>query len=296
MRSLVLGDTHGNGPWLTNYVYPLARRLKVDAIVQVGDFGYWEHTPDGVKFLDDLEQTAMGCDIPIFWLHGNHDKHSMVVQRYRDHTTDEGFLVVRGGVYYIPQGHIWEWEGVRMRAFGGAYSVDKDWRLELENTRRLKILRKNMYRPAGSVPLDADTSETLWFPEEEMSDEDMTRLLDEDSSPVNIVFSHDKPRSSEPGWNRKDFPECWPNQDRLQHALVKLRPLLWFHGHLHHHYVHDVRCGDDDQFTRVIGLGPDNDAAPPNWKRTDSWGLLELVDGGFSYTSGEGVIEYKENA
>lgn len=292
MRLLILGDTHGHLPWLESYVYPLAGRLEVDGIVQVGDFGYWEHFPDGVQFLDDLSQLATDHEIPLYWLHGNHDKHSLALERYGDKLTEDGFLTCRPGVHYIRQGKAWEWEGVSMRAFGGAYSVDKDYRLNLEAERYRRAVQKESYRAqAGETPRPvASTAGTLWFPEEEMSDEDMTRLLAEDSAPVDIVFSHDKPRGSNPGWNRKDFPECWPNQDRLQHALVKLQPKLWLHGHLHYAYEDNVRCGDDDRYTRVIGLGPDNDAAPPGWQRTDSWGVLELLDGQFQYTSGEEVL------
>lgn len=256
--------------------------------MQLGDFGYWEHEQAGADFLDLLGGQAADTGIPFYWLHGNHDKHSLAMKYYSDNVTMDGFLWCRPGVNYIPQGKVWDWAGVRMRAFGGAYSVDKAWRLELEAQRRRKAETVNDYfGRAGKSLVPTDFSGTLWFPEEEMTDADMDRLLADYSGSVDVVFSHDKPRGSDPGWNRKDLPECWPNQDRLQRALVTHKPELWLHGHLHHAYQSMVRCGDDDRFTCVVGLGPDSDAAPSHWKRTDSWGVLDFGDGReLTYTSG----------
>lgn len=292
VRIFVLGDTHGNTAWVTDYVYPRAAACGADAIVQLGDFGYWEHTPDGIQYLDTLADCAATYHIPLYWLHGNHDKHSLAVEKYAANLTVDGFAWCRPGINYILNGHVWEWAGVRMRAFGGAYSVDKDFRLKKEAARRKKIEYQNGYRArAGRPLLNPDTTGTLWFPEEEMSDTDMDTLLVADSSPLAVVFSHDKPRSAHPGWNRKDFEECLPNQDRLQHALVTHQPEMWFHGHLHYRYETMVRSGDDDTFTRVVGLGPDRDAAPPRWRPTDAWCLLDLDDSrSLTLTSAEEAV------
>lgn len=280
MRILVVGDTHGNIPWLTGFIYPAAVMLNADAIVQVGDFGYWEHTFDGVRFLNLLNEAASASGIPLYWLHGNHDKHSLALKRYNKARDAGGFIVVRSHVKYIPQGHVWEWQGRRFRVFGGAYSVDKRWRIEREQRKYQQLMVKEQARQREGKPPKRVPSQvgTLWFPEEEMSDVTMDKLLAADSGNVHYVFSHDKPRSSAPGWNRKDFPECLPNQDRLQRALLVHEPLYWFHGHLHHFYTDTVRTQHGG--TVVVGLDCDDQAAEHRWRAEQAYATIDLREDG----------------
>lgn len=285
---MVLGDLHGNARFVEQYVYPTATGLNADAIVQLGDFGLWEHFPDGVNFLDAVSACAQDTGIPMHALRGNHDKWSLALDMYGDKVTDEGFLQCRDSLYLIPDGLIWTWAGVRMRSFGGAYSVDKDYRLELERERwhvaNIRDERAAAFasREPYGVP---STAGTLWFPEEELTDPQFDALLAADSDPVDIIFSHDKPRSSNPQWNRKDLAECWPNQDRLQRALLAHQPTYWFHGHLHHAYVDEVRSGDDSH-TTVVGVSCDDEAAERFWRPKQSWGVLDLDDGHIVYRAG----------
>lgn len=266
MRLLIIGDTHGNTGWVRNYIFPIALVVEADAIVQLGDFGAWEHTPDGLAYMNAVGAVAQDSGIPLYWLHGNHDKHSLTLSLYKPDR--RGFLPCRDQLFYIPQGHAWEWAGVRLRAFGGAYSVDKDWRVQSD----LKRGRK----------------EHLWFPEEEMTDADMTRLLAADQGKKEIILSHDKPYSAKPGWNRKNITACVPNQLRLERALRTHQPDWWFHGHLHYYY-RDVLRGLSFT-TEVIGLDPDNDAAEDGWKRTQTWMVVDLNQGKVSVKTGTEVF------
>lgn len=268
IRTILAGDAHGN----TGYMITLINRTEVqmaDRVFVLGDFGYWEHQHDGVKFLNNVNRYAERSNVTVYFLDGNHDKTSLLLEKYGDNKDDEGFLIVREWIRYAPRGHRWTWNGTRFAAFGGAYSVDKAWRLEQERKKSLAIERKNAFRDPGNQ-LSLDTSGTLWFPEEEMTDDDMTRFL-EDRNRVDIILAHDKPFASTPKWNRKDIDLCWPNQNRLQRAVVALKPKLFFHGHLHYHYTDEIRAGDDEIFTKVIGLDCDdtND-------RTNSFYTLDL--------------------
>lgn len=276
MRVLIAGDTHGNAKWLREYIYPVAMTTGAEAIVVLGDFGAWEHTPAGVVFMDDVNEMAFDSGIPLYWLHGNHDKHSHTVEHYRDQEMLGGFLACRDRVFYIPQGNTWTWGGVPFRAFGGAYSIDKVWRVQREQENYLRDLRQTQTearefgRPANAI---ASTAGTLWFPEEEMTDAQMTEMLRVDSARKQIVLSHDKPYSAIPPWNRKDLPGCVPNQLRLERALRAHRPTYWVHGHLHYHYQHTI-TGESWKST-VIGLEPDIDAAEPGWKEAHTWLLAD---------------------
>lgn len=254
-RILLAGDAHGN----CSFVITLLDRAKnegCEKIIALGDFGFWEHTPDGRKFLKDVEKHAAKRGITVLALDGNHDKSSLTLELHPDRD-DEGFHIVSDHVRYIPRGHRWTWRGKRFAAYGGAYSVDKQWRLDLEKRRK--------------------GPRTLWFPEEEMTEEEVNQLLDSDPSTVDVLLTHDKPRASQPDWNRKDIPECWPNQDRIQLVARTLQPRLLVHGHLHYRYTDQIRVGGD--WCRVEGLAADPDAMGREYVKGASWMLLDLDKG-----------------
>lgn len=266
-RLMIAGDTHGD----CSHVITLldnARKHGCSRVFVVGDFGAWEHMADGREFFDDVNRHAKKRDIMVYFLRGNHDKSSLVEELYAHHQTWDGFYICRDNLMYAPDGLTWQWGTTTFAAFGGAYSVDKAWRLAQE-------LHDREY-------YGADRSGWLWFPEEEMTDEDMTRHLDKITASgtplVDVMLTHDKPRASQPGWNRKDLPGCWPNQDRLQQAVRTLRPGRLYHGHLHWYYEDEIRCGDGpDDWTRVYGLNCNPRAAEgsTNEKRI-SWVITYL--------------------
>lgn len=259
MKIMLAGDSHGD----TMYLRQLLHRCEdqgLDLLFVLGDFGYWEHTAEGVHFLDRLDFWAARHDTPIYFLDGNHDKTSLLLEKYGNDVGPDGFLEVRNWISYAPRGLRWEWSGKKFIALGGAYSVDKDWRLDLERKR--------------------GKPESLWFPEEEMSDVDMADILAADDSLVHIMLAHDKPRASQPMWNRKDLPGCIHNQQRLQRAAVTLQPELFVHGHLHYRYTDHIQVGDMD-YCRVEGLDCNRDTdhgGDGPWMVEDTYLILDLTD------------------
>lgn len=292
MKLLIIGDIHGNLGWLRSYIYPLAVTLDVEAIVQCGDFGAWEHTRAGIDFFDQVDELGAVSGIPLYWLYGNHDKVSHTLSFYGGTRDSKGFVVCREYLFHIPQGHAWTWSGVSLRAFGGAYSIDKGWRLDQEKTKYQIMLRQARRQVGQGGLFRAETvpsqDGTLWFPEEEMTDDDMKVLLQEDGLHKDIVLSHDKPLSATPGWDRPAYPACVPNQIRLEYALRAHRPAWWFHGHLHYYYTAPVH--GRDWMTTVVGLDTDRDAAEsPLWTPERTWALAELRKGETTVQLGEDV-------
>ncbi len=259
MKIMFAGDTHGNLGHL-RYLIKQAVDAGVDGIFVLGDFGYWEHTRDGVEFLDRLDRIAIDNGIEVYFLDGNHDNVNLLLEKYDSVTylNPDGSIQIRTAITYMPRGLRWTWDGVQFIALGGAYSVDKEKRLEYERKR---------CKPGS-----------LWFPGEEMTDAEFMQIMDEDDSPVDVIVAHDKPYGSDPGWNRKNFTECMPNQHRLQHAVDTLKPKMFLHGHLHHRYTDHLQGTD----TTVIGLNADPDAAWGFGYRADSsWVIVDLksIDG-----------------
>lgn len=272
-RLLVAGDTHGDTEHC-EYLNVVAVEKGCDAVYIVGDFGYWEHMSDGVTFLDDLDAIAAESGVDFYWNDGNHDKISLALRMYGDQRDDEGFILVRPHVHYAWRGHRWTWNGVRFIALGGAYSVDKEYRLAWERDAAHKRAMLNVTRLPENQ-LSEDTAGMQWFPEEEMTDNELDTILLTDSSPVDIMLTHDKPASSNPFFNRKNIAECMPNQKRMQRAMETLRPRAFIHGHLHHRYVQH-QLGEDDWRVTVIGL--DCNTAVQEYKADPkrSWMVLDL--------------------
>jgi predicted phosphodiesterase len=274
MRILLAGDTHGNIGHLRHVLDEAARR-GIDRVFQLGDFGYWEHELSGVRFLDEVHRAARSRGVTVYFLDGNHDKSSLIHARYGELPDHEGFLTVRGRIRYAPRGHAWQWDGVRFAAFGGARSVDKDWRVEEEARRRRKAVRKEGYRHAAGRPQAEvpDFTGTLWFPEEEATDDDVRDVIAAVGG-TDVLLTHDKPRATRPGTDRKDLDICRPNQDRVQRLVDALRPRLVAHGHLHHRYTEVLR--HPHATTRVEGLAADPSVSwgLPGYRMSDSW--LEL--------------------
>ncbi len=250
----------------------MAARHDCARMFVVGDFGAWEHMPSGRRYFDVVNKAARRAGVTVYFLDGNHDKSSLLHEMYDGKPDDEGFLMCRKHVRYAPRGHRWSWDGTTFAAFGGARSTDKGWRLAREARKQEQAEKRRGY---GSRRRPA-TSGMLWFPEEEMTDNELTDLLEANSSPVEVLLTHDKPRATEPKFNRKNKPECFPNQDRIQRLVWALRPTLLVHGHLHYRYTDIIACGGD-RWTRVEGLAADPEASHhPSYIVDQSWMLLPL--------------------
>lgn len=272
---MLAGDWHGFAPH-ADWVLRCAHASGIKRVFQVGDFGLWEHESAGIRYLDDLEEIASQDDITIYCLAGNHDNEKLTVQLHAANLDADGFVILRDHVKFALRGHRWTWEGTRFLALGGAYSVDKAWRVEKE-------IRMTAESHRGSIqygkPLKSYT-ETLWFPDEELTHQNVITAIG-DGSPVDVMLTHDKPLRSTPSWNRKDFPECVANQEKIQRVVDALEPTLLVHGHLHFPYDCAMRGQDGSFSTYVVGLDADNEAQrfERGYRRENSIAVLGLENG-----------------
>lgn len=279
---MLLGDTHGNTGFIVNQVIPAAKAEGVHWIYQLGDFGYWEHTIEGVSFLDEVNEALILAGLEIVFIQGNHDKISLLLEKYQQIA---GFYKVRSNLWFAPNGTQWEMGGKSFLALGGAYSIDKDVRLKTEEQLAQKNLRYSNkvaegYSVARLLEMYRESARgTYWFPEEEMTDSDMDTILQTVETPVDVILAHDKPIMSNPLAKLLTIAEVMSNQRRLQKAVNVLKPKLFIHGHLHIRYTDTIRCGDDNMYTRVEGLGadvPNFNQLEKDWRPSDAWEILHL--------------------
>ncbi len=203
MKILVVGDVHTRWDLLNKII----NKKKPDAVLQVGDFGYWpgetyrsinSMTGKSVekKFWDpELIKTP----VPLYFCDGNHENHWALEKDTKDNNE------VAPNVFYQKRGSVVNINGVNILFMGGAASIDKQ------------------HRTLGKD----------WFPEEEISQKDIYNLPDQD---VDVIISHAAPtKMVEELDSWKSFVTEFKDSSysALDVVLEKYNPPLWLFGHFH---------------------------------------------------------------
>jgi Icc-related predicted phosphoesterase len=206
MKILLLGDTHGVGGSLARAIN-FVQAEGLDAVFQVGDFGYWPRSGTTRKSYIAL---AAESPVPVYWLPGNHedwDDYEAVLEALdRD---DDGFAIW-GSMRISPKVHHWMWDGLKFGVLGGAYSVD----------RALRTLGESYFEQ--EIPEFSDVDK---LPTEKLD------ILLTHEAPMNLAVAH--------GWG--PLPKAWKvdwdlsnqSQNVIKAAMEKTQPDLLVHGHWH---------------------------------------------------------------
>jgi hypothetical protein len=233
-KILLLGDVHGRSGWL-KLAIRTADALGISRILQLGDFGFWPHYGSGKDFLRTAQDSLARYDIELWWVDGNHENHDWLAEQPRD---DGGFWRA-GNIVHIGRGARWEWSGRTFLGCGGAYSIDKPYRIEGES----------------------------WWAGETITEADLLRCA---GPPVDVLVTHDAPwgASNVIGpttvGDKDDYPESAANRKRVAALCDSVQPDLLVHGHYHYRNTTNYNT------TRVEGFGRDGDI--------DSVGVLDLSD------------------
>lgn len=255
MKILVLGDVHGNEKFFAR-ACRVAAREGCDHILQVGDFGYWEHYSHGARFLAVAEFELQDKGLTCYWIDGNHENHPLLWEKYGPtpsaamdeddsilYGTSQGEPVeVRPHLFYLPRGFRWSWAGTSFLACGGAHSIDRDSR----------------------------TPGATWWGTETITPEQVEAC---GTDKVDVLVSHDVVNGFDlPALAFKYIlPEVERNRDNLSRIAENVQPNLILHGHYHHRFGdwHTLRSGKK---VRIEGLGADLDGDERSWL------ILDLQD------------------
>jgi predicted phosphodiesterase len=177
----LIGDVHGK----TDELARLLRGLPEESmLIQVGDvgFGFDDETNESLTTIIDHHK--------MHFIQGNHDDP----------------YTCRKSPFFIPDGEIWEFENeVSMGIIGGAYSIDKEYRL----AKGLK-----------------------WFEDEELTYAHLQTCIDffKKHRP-DLMVTHDCPTSvSKAFWGI----DCTSRTAQALQALFEYhQPKLWVFGHHH---------------------------------------------------------------
>lgn len=213
-RSMIFitGDTHGSYKRLRAHFRdkPVTR---ADTLVILGDTGLNYH---GDERDMPHKRSAARLPLTLLCLRGNHDRRPASLPGLRRGERFGGRVYWEDAfphVLYADEAALYDLEGRRCLSLGGAYSIDKAWRLA------------HGYH---------------WFPDEQLSPEERNAaaaLLDAAGWRVDMVLSHTCPLRYEPaeaffaGVDQRGVDksmETW-----LDGLEARLRYRQWFCGHFH---------------------------------------------------------------
>ena len=167
------GDIHGNPTKILNFITKHALSSD-DAVVILGDAGmnnYCDWRDAHLKHW--LNKTG----VTIFSIHGNHEERPYNRPGYREMIWHEGTVYVEDmfpNLLFAKDGEVYDLDGLRAIVIGGAYSVDKYYRLDRGYN---------------------------WFPSEQPDETIKKRVQDKLSSlnwSVDLVLSHTCPQKYVP--------------------------------------------------------------------------------------------------
>lgn len=210
---MVAGDWHGAEHHASKMIYQ-ATQHKANKIVQCGDFGLWDHSFGGVTYLDVLNEQARKYGVKIYALPGNHENHDHWEWYIAHYPRDKyGFTAIRSHISISPKVHYWTWGEKTLAIAGGAVSIDKEYRLNVERM--------------------SNAPRTLWWDQEQLTDADLPKLVRK----AEYLFSHDGPPNFPLGL--KPDLESNIHRQRMGVVLDAVRPEKVFHGHYHMYIEYD---------------------------------------------------------
>lgn len=208
----ITGDTHGQFQRIELFCQVM-QTTKTDTMIILGDAGFNYY---GGKRDATVKSYANAFPIRLFCIHGNHEIRPQNIPSYKE--TD----FCGGRVLYEPEypdilfaidGEVYELDGYRCIVIGGAYSVDKFYRLE---------------KGYG------------WWLDEQPSPEIKARVekkLATIGNEVDIVLTHTCPRKYEPVETFLDFIDQSTvdksTEDWLDRIEGQISYKKWYCGHYH---------------------------------------------------------------
>lgn len=225
---LFLGDSHGNTGFVAEAI-GAALGYNCQVILQLGDFGIWDHKIDGVKFLDKTEEFLEKAGFPLVFADGNHENFDSL---YSIPVDEDGFRRVRPHIWHAPRGHIWNWSGVTFMAMGGAHSIDGPGGVWAQG-------RGPLDKGVGGYHyIEEGTDLGGWWPQETIKAVEAQEAIEnalnwkEEVGPIDVLIAHDCPAGVPiPGING------YPAGDKNRHLLAQVcdaaDPHYIFCGHFH---------------------------------------------------------------
>ncbi|MBQ8814592.1 MAG: metallophosphatase family protein [Lachnospiraceae bacterium] len=124
----ITGDTHGSFERFENFCRE-NHTTKEDILIILGDAGvnYYGGVRDDIK-----KEYLEGLPITLFCIHGNHEQRPSTIPTYAEQEWNGGIVYVEKeypSIIFAKDGEIYDLDGRKAIAIGGAYSIDKMLRI-----------------------------------------------------------------------------------------------------------------------------------------------------------------------
>ena len=204
------GDIHGS-PWGIKDFCKKFALTKDDILILLGDvsanyYGDWRD--------DEMKKVLAKLAPTILCVHGNHEIRPRHIAGYREAVWHGGKVWVQDqypNLLFAQDGEIFNINGLNYIAIGGAYSVDKYYRLE---------------RGYGWWEDEQPSEEIKAYVEQQLREHD-----------VDVILSHTCPFKYEPREMFLDMIDQSTVDDSTEHWLDKIEEttdyVAWFCGHWH---------------------------------------------------------------
>ena len=208
----ITGDTHGNFERLERFCERIGP-TQDDIMIILGDAGFNFYG----GYRDEYSKRRVSeLPLTVFSIHGNHENRPANVPTYHTATWHGGQVYVEDAypnLLFAMDGEVYDLDGQKAIVIGGAYSVDKPWR----------ILR-------GSG----------WWPDEQPSEEIKRKVecvLEQHDWKIDVVLSHTVPLKYEPvevflpGLDQSKVDKS--TEEWLDKIENQLDYKHWYAGHYH---------------------------------------------------------------
>ena len=251
----ITGDTHGD---MTDprWFWFDANLNENDILIITGDFGF-----DWDTFIKD-EWQSFRHNYKILFCDGNHENYDILnslptVEMFGDEVGDFG-----NNTYRLFTGHMYIIEGKKYFVFGGAASIDKDWRVEEEEK--------------------YDSPRTLWWPDEVPSEETYElakETLAKNNYSFDYFISHTcNPELKSPVLHTYKMDFYDPTESMIQGLewLIREHNGAWnasffghFHKNVHYNKWHALYGEVVNVSTGEVYSGWDDFHYPPTWEKSN---------------------------
>lgn len=208
----ITGDRHGNLEDLIYFTFEHMTNID-DVMIILGDSGI-NYYQDERSYM--IKNMLLQANITFFCIHGNHEERASNINSYKEKIWKNGIVYYEEdypNLLFAKDGEIYNFDGKKVIVIGGAYSVDKDYRL------------KNGLN---------------WFESEQPSErikEHVENNLNKANWEVDYVLSHTSPLKYEPVEyflpfiNQKSVDKS--TEKWLNEIENKLKYKRWYLGHYH---------------------------------------------------------------
>ena len=209
----ITGDIHGE----VSRVADAVERFQItseDMIVILGDVGmnyYGNNRGDRHR-----KKKLNKLGVPVFCIHGNHEMRPSTIDSYHEVQWKDGTVYIEDeypNLLFAKDGEVYDLDGHKTLVIGGAYSVDKWYRLRMDMN---------------------------WFPDEQPSDEIKTLVeqkLEDLNWKIDVILSHTCPERYVPveaflsGIDQSTVDNS--TEEWLSRIEEKLDYKAWYCGHWH---------------------------------------------------------------